>query len=116
MAGIIFFTTSNYERIVDFYGNKLGLDIWMDQGGCSIFKSGNLLLGFCNREKSETEGCITIFYETKEDVDKAYERLKDIADGAPKNNPEYKIYHFWASDPEGRTLEFQSFNHDIPPV
>lgn len=116
MAGIIFFATEKYDRIVEFYNKKIGLELWMDQGGCSIFKSGNLLLGFCDRDKSETDGCITIFYETKAEVDSAYECLKDIADKPPEDNPQYKIYHFWAKDPDGRTLEFQSFNHEIPPI
>ncbi len=116
MAGIIFFATKNYDKIKDFYGQKLGLELWLDQGGCAIYRSDNFLLGFCGRDHSETEGCITIFFEDRSGVDSAYSRLQNIADGPPRENPQYKIYHFWAKDPEGRTLEFQSFDTEVPPI
>ncbi|MBD3162383.1 MAG: nitroreductase, partial [Candidatus Eisenbacteria bacterium] len=33
----------------------------------------------------------------------------------PKTYPTYRIYHFFASDPEGRPLEFQSFDPPVMP-
>jgi len=35
--------------------------------------------------------------------------LKDIALFEPKDNPDYKIYHFFAKDTEGRSIDFQYF-------
>jgi catechol-2,3-dioxygenase len=116
MAGIIFFATKKYAEIKSFYLDKLGLELWLDQGGCAIFRSDNLLLGFCERNFSDAQGCITIFFSNREQVDSTYSMLSDIADAPPRENQEYKIYHFWAKDPEGRTLEFQSFDDPIPAI
>ncbi|NIQ07613.1 MAG: hypothetical protein GWO20_18420 [Candidatus Korarchaeota archaeon] len=43
-----------------------------------------------------------------------YENTKEYALGEPKVNEKYQIYHFFAEDPEGRTIEFQHFLHEIP--
>jgi histidyl-tRNA synthetase len=32
---------------------------------------------------------------------------------SPRENSKYRIYHFYARDPEGRSIEFQSFLHPI---
>jgi hypothetical protein len=37
----------------------------------------------------------------------------DIAYDPPKINEKYEIYHFFASDPENRVIEFQSFLHPV---
>lgn len=39
--------------------------------------------------------------------------MKDTADAEPRENKDYKIYQFFAKDPEGRTLEFQYFMHPV---
>jgi len=44
-----------------------------------------------------------------------YDRLDDRAHGSPEVNEQYDIYQFFADDPEGRTLEFQTFLHPIDP-
>lgn len=62
MAGIIFFATKKFAETKAFYGQILGLDLWLDQGGCIIYRSDNLLLGFCNRDFSDTQGCLTFFF------------------------------------------------------
>ncbi|MEN6445381.1 MAG: nitroreductase family protein, partial [Candidatus Cloacimonas sp.] len=45
----------------------------------------------------------------------AYTKLKSIAKTAPKPNLSFTIYNFWATDPEGRSLEFQCFEHQLKP-
>ncbi len=114
-GGIIFLRTAQLEKITDFYIDSVGCTLWLDQGGCRIFRHGNMLLGFCGSDKAETEGVITFFYPGKEGVDLAYEKFKNIADDPPKENPKYRIYHFYAEDPEGRVVEFQAFLHDLKP-
>ena len=116
MAGIIFFRTTMLQDIVNFYVNEIGLHIWLEQVECVILNHGNLLLGFCERETPETEGMITLFYPTKEDVDMMYDQLKHISTSEPTENDRYEIYQFFGEDPEGRTLEFQAFLHPIEPV
>lgn len=116
MPGIVFFRTTMLENIVDFYVNELGMYVWLEQSDCVILNHGNLLLGFCERESAELEGMITLFYPTKEDVDAMYDMLKHIAKTEPFENKKYQIYQFFAEDPEGRALEFQTFLHPIEPV
>lgn len=115
MSGITFFRSEDLERTKEFYLSDVGMDMWVDQGGCCILRHGNLLLGFCEGEELEDAGVITFFYDTKEEVDRIYDRFEDIAEEEPKDNEEYGIYNFFAKDPEGRTIEFQTFLHELPP-
>ncbi len=115
MSGIVFFNANDLEKCKDFYISRAGMDVWADQNDCIILKQGNMLLGFCRREKADLDGMITFFYENKEEVDRAYEKFKDAAETAPKLNERYRIYHFFARDPEGRAVEFQCFLHDLAP-
>jgi len=113
MAGIIFYKTKMPEELDRFYIGRLGMELWLDQGGCRIYRSDNLLLGFCHREDADLDGIITFFFPERSQVDETYLNLKDIADAPPRHNSRYQIYQFFACDPEGRTLEFQSFEHPI---
>lgn len=109
MAGIIFFKTADLQATGAFYEDYLGLKLWLDQGQCRIYESGNLRLGFCESPRAETNGTITFYYPDRQAVDSAYQRFQQIATTSPKVNPAFNIYHFWAKDPEGRDLEFQHF-------
>lgn len=109
MPGIKFHKTRHLKKIKKFYIEKIGMKEWLNQEDCTILKHGNLLLGFCKREEADGSGIITFFYRKRENVDKMYERLKDISTTSPELNGKYNIYQFFAEDPEGRTLEFQHF-------
>jgi len=113
MSGIIFFKTRNISRLSDFYTNKIGMTVWLKQEDCIILRHGNMLLGFCMRDEIEVTGMITFVYETQSEVDDMYERLIDIATTEPEINKKYKIYQFFAQDPDGRALEFQYFLHPV---
>lgn len=115
MPGLIFLPTSDLGAMKSFYQTRLDLNMWLDQGGCAILQHGNLLLGFCEQDGNPFKGFITLFYETRQEVDAVYQDLQDIAEDAPKENEAYRIYHFFARDPEGRRLEFQTFLHDLEP-
>ena len=91
------------------------MEVWLDQGGCIIFNQGNMLLGFCQRDTTDTDGIITFFYNSKRKVDFIYRKISKNADSPPKENKEYKIYHFFSEDPDGRKVEFQTFLHPLPP-
>jgi hypothetical protein len=114
MSGIVFFGTTARERMVQFYTNVVGADVWLEQPSCTICKHGNLLFGFCDSDDADTEGVLTFFYDSKGDVDEMYEIVKDRAHDAPVVNEEFDIYQFFADDPDGRTMEFQTFLHDLP--
>ncbi|NHJ12484.1 MAG: VOC family protein [Candidatus Thorarchaeota archaeon] len=116
MAGLVFLRTGNLEGIVEFYTSRLGMRIWLEQESCTLLAHGNFILGFCESEKPETEGVITLFYEKRDNVDEMYARLQDISVSSPVTNDRYGIYQFYAKDPEGRSLEFQTFLHGLQPI
>ena len=109
---MVFLATRKMDEIVEFYTVRLGMEVWLKQEDCTILRHGNLMLGFCSRATADACGIITFYFDSKEEVDRRYDALKDVADGPPKENPKYKIYHFFLKDPERRRLEVQKF-HDI---
>lgn len=115
MPGLTFFSCTNLRKTTRFYTERIGMKLWLDQGGCAIFQYDNLLVGFCEKEEVDPGGLITYYYDTNEEVDEMYGRLKEIARDRPKENPLYKIYHFYADGPDGRSLEFQRFLNPVPP-
>jgi hypothetical protein len=112
-SGIVFFQTAKLEEIKKFYIERIGCKLWVDQGSCVILRCGNLLVGFCEGKMNEPEAVITFFYESREDVDLLYRKFKTLAVSPPKENKKYRIYHFYARDPEGRAIEFQHFLHPL---
>ena len=114
-GGIVFFRTNHLSALEDFYLHEIGCELWLDQGACKIFQHGNMLFGFCKSEEVDQEGTITFFYPEREQVDRMYEKFKDIALDPPKMNEQFNIYNFYARDPEGHLIEFQTFNHELKP-
>ncbi len=115
MAGIIFFRTKDLEAIKEFYRSRIGMTTWLVQSECVILKHGNLLLGFCEREETDSQGIITFFYQGCEDVDEMYRKLQPLAIDEPKENETYGIYHFFIKDPDDRLVEFQAFLYPVDP-
>jgi catechol 2,3-dioxygenase-like lactoylglutathione lyase family enzyme len=109
MPGIVFLSTEILPEIIEFYTTRLGMKVWIEQEDCTILQYDNLSIGFCQRQKANTEGIITFWYETSEEVDQRYKDLADLAEGPPVENQKYRIYHFFLRDPEGRRLEVQRF-------
>ncbi|USZ67544.1 VOC family protein [Halorussus salilacus] len=116
MSAITFFATTDLGRIVDFYVETVGADVWLEQPDCTILKYDNQLLGFCERDEADTEGILTFVYADRDGVDEMYERLADSARERPHDNDTYDIYQFFAEDPDGRAVEFQTFLHPTDPV
>ncbi|QSG03887.1 VOC family protein [Natranaeroarchaeum sulfidigenes] len=116
MPGIVFFGTESHDEVVDFYVDTIGATVWLEQPDCTILQYDNQLLGFCERETADTEGTITFVVDTKEAVDTLYRRLTHVADGEPTENERYRIYQCFGTDPEGRTIEIQTFLHETEPV
>ena len=115
MAGIIFFRTKDLEAMKEFYHSRIGMTTWLVQSECVILKHGNLLLGFCEREETDSQGIITFFYQGCEDVDEMYRKLQPLAIDEPKENETYGIYHFFIKDPDDRLVEFQAFLYPLDP-
>jgi catechol 2,3-dioxygenase-like lactoylglutathione lyase family enzyme len=114
MAGIVFLRTAAFEKVRAFYTEQVGMAVWLEQPNIAILRHGNMLIGFHRQPTPDLDGLITFFYDTRAEVDEMYARLRDVATGAPKENPRYGIYHFFATDPEGRKIEFQQFLHPVP--
>jgi nitroreductase len=115
MSGIVFLGTKKMQSIREFYMERIGMDLWLEQADCIILKHGNMLLGFCEREEANVDGIYTFFYDRREQVDAMYEALKDVATTELENVEKYRIYRFFALDPEGRKVEFQHFVDSMAP-
>lgn len=116
MSGIVFFGTTDLERIVAFYTDRLDCSVWLEQPGCTVLQFDNLLVGFCEREEPETDGIVTVVHDTRAAVDEAYETLQDVAEEPPSENSDYRIYNFFGTDPDGRPFEVQTFCHETDPI
>ncbi len=120
LRGLIFLKTADRELIVDFYTQRVSMELWLEQPNITILKHGNMILGFHQintlSDQPDLQGMYTFVYPSKEQVDEMYDELKDIADSRPRHNGRYRIYQFFAQDPEGRKLEIQAFLHPLTEV
>lgn len=115
-GGIVFYSSEDIEALERFYTERIGCSVWLRQEDCIILKFSNMLFGFCRRPKADTCSMITFFYPEKEAVDRMYELFSKEASSPPKENPRYEIYHFFATDPENRSIEFQYFHQQMLPL
>jgi len=110
-ASITFLRVADFERSHAFYADGLGLVLVLDQGGCRIYQLTDAsYLGVCEREDSGSSNVIVTI--VTHDVAGWYERLTSAGadvDGLPRDNPDYRIYHFFATDPDGHLIEVQRF-------
>lgn len=116
MLGIVFFGSDDYESIASFYIEEVGARVWLEQPSCTILRYDTLLFGFCESDETETDGVLTFVTESRAGVDEFYERFAQRARGEPSVNETFDIYQFFADDPDGRTMEFQTFLHETDPV
>ena len=114
VSGIVFFHTEAHDAVVAFYRERLDAAVWLEQPGCTILAHDEFRFGFCDRDRTDDCGVVTFYYPERADVDDLYERLSDVARGPPEENEEYDIYQFFAEDPDGRTVEVQTFLHPLP--
>jgi catechol-2,3-dioxygenase len=121
-GGLVFLKTRNRQEMVDFYQSRIGMKVWLEQPNITILKFGNLIIGWHQIEDNQDgqpdlTGMYTFVVPSKDEVDQLYEMFRSTtADGPPRVNERYKIYQFFAKDPEGRNLEFQAFLHPVTVV
>ncbi|MFB6124775.1 MAG: VOC family protein [Halanaeroarchaeum sp.] len=116
MSGIVFFTSERVDDVVSFYRSAVDAEIWLEQPGCTIVRSDEFRFGFCEGEAADTDGILTFLAPDRAGVEEYYDRLEGVATGPPTENETYDIYQFFARDPEGRTVEVQTFLHETPPL
>ncbi|MFW5950735.1 MAG: VOC family protein [Gemmatimonadota bacterium] len=114
MAGIVFLKTTDRERAVAFYTGVVGMRVWLEQPDITILRHGNLLVGLQQHDRADRDALLTFFFPTVREVDIMHERLRDRATTQPRENRRYRIYNFFARDPDDRTIEFQCFLHELP--
>ena len=114
-AAITFIPVSDLARSAEFYGGTLGLPQVLDQGGILIYRvsAGGYFGIVAKTDPIEPDQRLMLTLVT-DDVDGVYARLTAagaLCDGAPRENARYRIYHFFAADPDGYRLEVQRFLH-----
>jgi hypothetical protein len=114
VSGLVFFRTTRRERVVEWYTEVVGCDVWLEQPGCTILERDGFRVGFCDGDETEAGGIVTFVYPDRESVDEMHDRVGEAAREEPHENERYDIYQFFADDPDGRTAEFQTFLHDLP--
>lgn len=105
---------NDLEATCRFYRDTLGLKQVLDQGGCRIFKtSASAFLGVCQVRPGryvEPKGVVITF--VTDDVDGWHRHLvaKGVKpEGTPERSEKFNVYCFFARDPNGYLLEFQTF-------
>ncbi|TKX74362.1 VOC family protein [Halorubrum sp. GN11_10-6_MGM] len=112
MTGIVFHATERRDDVVDFYRDRLGATVRLEQPDCTILAFDGFLFGFCEREAAADCGILTFVYPDRAGVDAAADALGDAVVTEPRENETYDIYQCFAEDPEGRTVECQVFLDD----
>ncbi|MFB6218848.1 MAG: VOC family protein [Halobacteriaceae archaeon] len=107
--GIVFYRTAAMASVLAFYTERVGCRVHLDQPDCTVLDHGGFRVGFCAGDEPEIGGTLTFVHPHRDGVDAAYDRLADCADDPPRENERYRIYQFFATDPEGRTVEVQTF-------
>ncbi|MDN5353857.1 MAG: hypothetical protein PWQ09_613 [Candidatus Cloacimonadota bacterium] len=101
------------DLVARFYRQQVGCFLWLDQAICRIYQAGNFLFGFRQHLPTEIDKntFLTFFFIERTEIDKFYEIRQDSAETVLKLNEKFHIYNFFAIDPEGRKLEFQTFEN-----
>ena len=108
---IHFYGTNDLAKTHQFYHDVLGFKVYKDQGVCMIYHFFDSYIGFCTHLPIVHQHKSPIITLVVDDVDMYYERLLKIDQEIkpPKLNKQFKIYHFYTTDPNGYTIEIQRF-------
>lgn len=110
---IAFVYTADLDRAHAFYAGALGLPLVLDQGACRIYRvRRGAHIGVCRRKDGAAAAQGIILTIVCDDVDDWYARLVAAdrpVDGPPTRSETYRIYHFFAWDPDGHRIEVQRF-------
>ncbi|MFC1573040.1 VOC family protein [Candidatus Eisenbacteria bacterium] len=117
---ITFIYTTDIVTSAEFYEQKLGLSLALDQGGCRIYRvTGNAYLGVCQRPADAIQPPNpmkrgVIFTLVTPEVDRWYALLREkgvVFETEPRDSAEYGIRHAFLRDPNGYLLEIQRFHN-----
>lgn len=116
---ITFFYTHELEISARFYEDVLGLELWLDQGSCRIYRvSNDGYVGLCQSNEAKTpptdKQSNVIFTLVTQQVDEwfKYLTLRGVEfEKPPELNEKYNIYHCFLRDPNGYLIEIQRFEN-----
>ena len=114
-AQVTWVNSHDTDAAHEFYHGVLALQCVLERGGCRIYRvTDSAYIGVCKAGGArEVEPRGTLVTIVTEDVDAWYAHLvaHDVSvDGAPQSLPQYGIYAFFATGPDGYRLEFQRFD------
>jgi predicted enzyme related to lactoylglutathione lyase len=109
---VTFCQTPSLEETHAFYNGLLRLPMVLDQGRCRIYRvARDAYIGFCIAEMPVINDGVMITLVTDE-VDLWFQEIRNAGHHIikpPALNTDYNIYHFFAIDPSGYTVEIQRF-------
>lgn len=112
---ITFLYVNDLENSTQFYQSVLSFPLALDQGTCRIFHvTSHSFLGICQAQSTIIPSKDITLTLVTENVDTWFEKLSlnnVPVDGKPRLNPEFHIYHFYITDPDGYRIEIQRFTH-----
>ncbi len=108
---IHFYGTNNLEKTHDFYVNVCFLELLKDQKKCHIYgKQDVFYIGFCTHIDVVNKPKSPIITFLVDDVKAWHTHISDHCKVSDvETNDFYHIEHFFCTDPNGYTLEFQRF-------
>jgi catechol 2,3-dioxygenase-like lactoylglutathione lyase family enzyme len=116
-SSITFFYTHDLDISIQFYEEVLGLELWLDQGSCRIYRvSSDGYVGLCQSSGTKTpltdKQSNVIFTLVTQQVDEWFDYLQQrgvVLEKPPTLNEKYNIYHGFLRDPNGYLIEIQRF-------
>lgn len=119
LGSVTFLYTRDLPGTARFYAETLGLPLALDQGPCRIFRTGpSSFVGVCDKADRAVQPAGVVFTMITPDVDGWWERLRQAGvplDGPPRYSPTFRVYAFFAFDPNGYRIEFQQFRDSAWP-
>lgn len=115
---ITFLPVQDIEETTRFYTEIVGLSLWEDMGNCKIFRCGQGYWGFCQYDDGREMAsgvCLSLNLKDTAEVDSKYQEIKTAGAAiktAPQKHPNFPVYSFFVTDPNGYLLEFQKILHD----
>lgn len=109
---IHFYKAKDLTKTLDFY-KSLGCSLFMTQPNCIVLDSGYGLFGFLQGDISNDKySCLSFIVDSKPKVDAYYEKLKQVAISKPCLHANFPLYSCFFKDPNGYTVEVQTFIDD----
>lgn len=107
---VTFIRSSDLDRSHEFYAERLGLDLVLDQGSCRIFRvSESGFLGVCAGTPVPDGVIVTLVARDVRERCDELARRGVMFERPVTYNPQFDITHAFLRDPDGHLVEIQRF-------